>query len=76
MNDIYVLIDIKLKEIICPPMRLPEIWANINGLNLLLKKKTFRPNLGRSSQFKFRRRLNNVPEGFGIPNDWISISKK
>ena len=74
MNDIYVLIDIKSKEIICPPIRLPEIWANINGLNLLPQEKLLdltwagHPNLS-------WRLLNNVPEGFDVHDDWISISK-
>ena len=74
MNDIYVLIDNKLNQIICPLMRLPEIWANINGLHLLPKEKlddltwAGHPNLS-------WKQIDNVPEGLSVPNNWLEISQ-
>lgn len=74
MNDIYVLIDIKLNMIICPPMRLPHVWANINGLNFLPEEKLIdltwagHPNLS-------WRLSNKVPDGLDVSDEWMEISK-
>jgi hypothetical protein len=74
MNDVYVLIDTRLNQIICPPIKLPNVWANIIGLSLLSDEKLIdltwagHPNLS-------WRNLNNVPIDIDVPDSWLEISK-
>lgn len=74
MNELYVLVDLRLKSIISPVMKLPKNWCNIMGLNILSYEEIYDLNWAGHKDLSWRK-LSDVPNEFFGSKEWLDISK-
>jgi glutaredoxin-related protein len=74
MNDLYVLLDLKSKNIMTPIQELPENWANINGLNLMEYEKIKDLNWSGNNFGWYDIKIEDFT-GYHYDDIWVKTSK-